>query len=326
MFLVRLFFTLAVCFLPFHLQAAITFRDGKIMDARFVATQSAQEHYQAGLQAIECQQWYDAVTQFQIIVHSYPEATFAKDAFYYLGVAYFYLQDYDLADQNLSTYLEVQSHPKNFREVIYYKFAIAEKFSQGARRHLFGVEKFPKWMPSREYALGLFDQVVTALPNDEIAAKALYAKANLLQQMGLYAESIESYQAVIKRFPKSPMAPESYVAIADVYLLQSETKSHDPDLLDLAQINLKRFRQDFPGDDRVEEVEDKLLSMQEWSAQALVDTGKFYERTRHPQASVLYYKTVIHNFPQTRAAEYAERRLEIIIPPRLREDPSACIP
>ncbi|MBJ7448793.1 MAG: outer membrane protein assembly factor BamD [Parachlamydiales bacterium] len=282
------------------------------MSKRFQATATVQEHYQAGIDAVEACRWDEVVMQFQVVITSFPDSKYALESLYYLGIGYFYTGDYDFANQNLSLYLQMQTHPKHFYETMQYKYAIAEQFGMGARCHLFGLHALPKWMDSTELAITIYDEIIAALPNDELAAKSMYAKARLHYQMKEYTESIDNYQNFIRRFPKNELAPDAYLGIAQAYYCESLSQANNPDIQGLAQINLKRFRLDFPGDERIALAEEQLASMQETGAQVYLEMGYYYERIKHPEASILYYMTAIQQFPNTQSAINAQNRIDLL--------------
>lgn len=60
--------------------------------------------------------------------------------------------------------------------MIRFKFEIACPFDEGARVHLFGWNKMAKWLSPYDKAIELYDEVVTTLPRDELAAQSLYRK------------------------------------------------------------------------------------------------------------------------------------------------------
>lgn len=305
----------AVChliFLSSSLSAAIVFQDGKIMDADLQATLPVQDHFRMGMTAFNNQNWEEASKQFRIITTNFPKSSFGIDARYYLGVSEFNLGEFDIANVEFSEYLKVQNNPRFFEQSIEYKFKIAEAMKNGERKHLFGYKSMPKVMSGQKMARETYDEVIASLPCHQIAAKALYSKGHLLWDMHEYRESIECFQLLIRRFPKSELAPESYLAITEVYLEQSEYEFQNPDLLALAQINLRRFKQDFPREERLEIAEQNVAAVKEIYARGLYDTGQFYERKKKPQASVLYYKNAISQFPDTHVAEECKRRLQIL--------------
>jgi tetratricopeptide (TPR) repeat protein len=199
--------------------------------------------------------------------------------------------------------------PKFFEEAIEYKFKIAQHYHKGAKKHILGMENMPKWVPAGEEAISIYDEVITALPHHELAVQALFGKAQLLLKHEEFKSSIETFQVLIRRFPKHPLAAESYIGVCQVYLVQSQKEYPDQDFLDLALINLRRFRANFPGDDKIAIAEKMMLDMKEVYASDLYDTGRFYERTKKPHAAAIYYTRILAKYPETKVSEFANKRL-----------------
>jgi outer membrane protein assembly factor BamD (BamD/ComL family) len=169
-------------------------------------------------------------------------------------------------------------------------------------------------MPAKDEAVKIYDEVINALPNDDLAAKSLFGKGKILLGDDEFTSSIETYQTLIRRFPRHPLAPDAYVEITRVYLIESQEKYPDADYLDLATINIKKFRQDFPTDDRLEIAETLLAQMQEVYAESFYEIAQFYERTKKPHASILYYSKIVKAFPNTKTAELSKKRLKVLRP------------
>ena len=306
----RLIFLCFALFSSFAtLDAAYILRNGKLIDTKDIATLPVEDHYNLGISALKKEDWDEAVHQFRIVTINFPQTSWGKEAYYFLGVSYFQAEDKDLANLNFSTYLQENAHPTYFEETFQYKLAIADAFKRGAKRHLFGFEKLPAWMPDKDLALEIYDEIVASLPHSDLAAKALISKGDLLRKREEFRESIESYSQVIRKFPKTEFASSAYARISRSYLQQAEIDVHNPDILPLAQINLKRFIQDFPRDDKIQKAEDNLHEMKEIFAEALYETGQFYERKKQPKASVLYYHSAIMQFPDTEVANSCKARL-----------------
>lgn len=289
--------------------AAWVLKDGWFVDAEDVATMSAERHYEIACRAMERHQWKVAAKHFRIVSLNFPTTAFGQDAPYYLGICYFEHHEYDCANEAFSKYLRCHSNPEFFEEAITYKFEIANRFKNGAKRRFFGMKRLPKWASGRDLALEIYDEVIAAVPCHDLAAWSLYAKGDLLRKDMAFRESIEVYQQLIKRFPKHELAPESYLVISCVYLEQSQFELQNPDLLALAQINFRRFQQDFPRDERICEVEANVCRLTESYARALYDIGRLYERRKYPDAAVLYYRRAIMQFPDTRVAQLCQCRL-----------------
>ena len=307
----KLFFTpLAITlFLVSPLSGAVTVQAGQVIRSEFAPKMSAMEHYNAGMQGMEHKSWRTALRNFMIVGLHYPESQVAEDAFYFQAVCNYHLMEYDIANKHFSEYLSQKNRLRYFEDALSYKLAIAEKFNTGAKKHLFDSEKFPKWVTAREDSMEIYDEVISTVPNHELAAKAFYAKGTLIQRMRDYKPAIETYQTLIKRFPKHPLASDAFLAINEIYYEQSHTEFQNPDLLELARLNLKRYIQSFPRDENIEKAKEFLSEMEEIHARGLYDTGVFYERTKKPKASVIYYVTALEKFPDAPSAALCKSRL-----------------
>lgn len=289
-----------------------TIRGGKIIDKDLLPSLSPQEHHQAMITANEKQDWKELVRHALILNKFFKYTPFSQEAVYFLGLGYFNLEDYELANNHFTTYLKQQVSPKHFEEAIKCKFTIAQKFQQGEKKHLFGAEKMPQWLPAKEDAIAIYDEVITSLPNHDLAAQSYFGKAQLLLENEDYRASIETYQMLIRRFPKHPLAVESYIGIENVYLHQSKQEFPDPDFLDLAEINLRKFKENFPGEERYAIAEASFNSMREHYAQNLFETGQFYQKTNKNKAALIYYKKVLSKYPETFVAKESKKRIETL--------------
>jgi outer membrane protein assembly factor BamD (BamD/ComL family) len=294
---------------PIASYAAYTFKNGKLIKSEEVATMSVQEHYSAAIDAHQQENWEELIHHCVIVIKNFASSPFAQETYFYLGVGYFHTGEFEFSNRFLTKYLKKQAALKYFEEAIQYKFEIAEKYRKGARKHILGMENMPKWVPARNEAIAIYDEVITALPHHELAAQALFGKAKLLLKDEEYKSSIEAYHTLIRRFPKHPLAAESYIGVCEVYLAQSQAEYPDQDFLDLSEINLRKFRMNFPGDEKIAVAEKMLLDMKEVYASDLYDTGRFYERTNKAQAAYIYYTRILAKYPGTKVSEFANKRL-----------------
>lgn len=299
--------------LPSSLQGALIH---PLVRGKLTAYLSMQEHYAQAVEAHEEKQWDELIHQSLIITKNFKETEFAREAFFFLGIGYFERGDMEMANHHFTAYLKSQATPRYFEQAIRYKFDIAKRFHHGAKSHLLGLEIAPKWVPSHDEAALLYDEVIAALPQHDLAAEALYLKGDLLLRDDEFKSSLETYQQLIRRFPKHPLAAESFLAIAEVHLQRTKNEYPDLDQLDLAEINLRKFALAFPGDSRIVQAREKLLAMKEVFAQNLFEIGSFYQRTKRASAAVIYYTKVLASYADTPTAAKVRREL-----PKLGVDP-----
>jgi outer membrane assembly lipoprotein YfiO len=300
-------------FVTNSLQAAYTIKDGKLISMNEIATLSVQEHYSLAKQALEEGHWQELIRHANVVIKNFPGTDFAWDCYFYLGKGYFKMSEYEYANIHFSKYLK-QAAPKFFEEAIEYKFKIAQSYENGAKKALLGVAGMPKWLSAREEAIEIYDEVIMALPQHDLAVQSMLGKGFLQFYDGDFKESIETFQTLIRRFPKHPLACDSYIAITEVYLKQSKEEYLDPDYLDLAEINLKKFKQDFPSHPKIAEVESTLRNIQELFAVELYKTAQFYERTKKPKAAVIYYSKILSKYPEAKICLKSQKRLDALSP------------
>lgn len=266
-------------------------------------------HYNLGCKHYNAKEWRSAANEFEKVIYFFPSNDAAADAAYYLAVCYFEMKEYDFANREFSNYLKASNHPAFFEDAVYFKFCIAEHFKAGKKKRPMEMRYLPKWVSAHELALTIYDEVVAALPNHELTIQALYSKADLLYRMGEYRDCIDTYQTIIRRFPKNEIVPICYLNIAEAYYQQSRYEFQNPDILALAELNLRKFKDEFPRDDRVEIAESSFCRIKELYAKGLCDLGLFYERMEHPEAAAIYYQSSIEEFPDTHVAEFCYSRL-----------------
>ena len=301
--------SLMCCTLFSSAVAAYTIKDGKLIPTHEIATHSAQEHFSKLKHAVDDKKWEEVILQSNILMRNFPDSPFSADSNYYLGIGYFHIGELERSNSQFTEYLKNQSAPTYFEESITYKFKIADSYKEGAKKHILGLEVLPKWVPAKEEALEIYEEVLVAMPHSELAAQALFGKAQLLFATKEFKASIDTYQNLIRKFSKHPLACESYIGIGKVFLTQCLKEYPDPDFLDLAKLNLKKFSADFPNEPRISIAETMLDKMNEVYAGTLYQTAQFYERTKKQSASAIYYNKIIAKYPLTKVANNSEKRL-----------------
>ncbi len=271
---------------------------------------SSQSCYRKMIDAFQEEDWKNVVLEGEHLVTAFPDHPYASEARYFVGLAYFNRRMFDFANNYFSEYLKEEIAPKYFMETLHYKFEIAQFYEDGNRKHLLGRKKLPKWSSGKEDAIEIYDEVIRAMPREDLAAESLFRKGYLLLDFQEYQQSIDTFQTLIRRFPKHPFAIESFLGIANVYLRQSTKEFPDPNHLDLAEINLRKFRAHFPGEPRLVDAEKMVLSIREELAGRLLEIAAYYDKTKKGGAAALYYQNIIAKYPGTNAAKASKKRLE----------------
>jgi outer membrane protein assembly factor BamD (BamD/ComL family) len=275
---------------------------------------SVQEFYSYLQEAIDDEDWWSAIDFGEIVLYHFPESPFSQEIPFLIGMAYYRLNQFELANTALGEYLKKSASPKHFEDAIEMKFAIAEFFRNGGKKRLFGSHKLPAIMPAREDALQIYDEVITTLPHHDIAIRSLLGKAEIQVDFDDFKPGIETLQLLIRRFPKHDLAAEGYLQINKIYLKQCQAQHLDPNLLDLAEVNLQKFLLAFPREPRLSDARAALDEMKELYAKNILETGMFFQKRKQNDASIIYYSKVISKYPDTHAADAARERVANLQP------------
>lgn len=310
-----LLFTALFVLTAYELPAPYVLKNGRLIDTQDLADFSIEEHYRLGMAAIKDKNWPEAVHQFRVVTISFPDAALSRNARYFLGVSYFHAGDFDLANKNLTAYLQENEGGEHYMESFQYKLVIADKFREGAKKHLFNQEKMPKVFEDRDEAVKIYDEIIAALPSHDLAMKSLFAKGQVQREEQNFKSSRETYQTLIKKFPKTELAFQSYSEIATVLREQADCEFQNPDILQLAELNIKRFQKDFPkAQEQHKLAQENLVTMQERFALGLYETGALYERMSYPKAACIYYQEAVQQFPDTKIGQNCKIRLQSLEP------------
>lgn len=278
-------------------------------DVEEIQEPSVQEYYSFMQEAIDDEDWWSAIDFGEIVLYHFPDSPFGQEVPYLIGMAYYRLNQYEMANASLSEYLKNSTSPRHFEEAIEMKFSIAEYFRDGGKKRLFGSHKLPAVMPAQEDALKIYDEVITTLPHHDIAIRSMLGKAQIQAYLEDFKPGVETLQLLIRRFPKHDLAAEGYLQINKVYLMQCQSQHQDPNLLELAEANLHKFQLAFPREARIADAAEALRQMKEIYAKNMFETGEFFERRNKKDASAVYFSRVVAKFPETDAAKAAREKL-----------------
>ncbi len=292
------------------LEAAYIYKNGKLYDEKYIAQESCEAHFEYALQALKEKEYSVAETELKTVIQSFPDSSYASDAPYYLGVIKFEQSDLDVANRYFTEYLNKKSVPEHYEDVYRYKLAIATRLANGERRHLFGYESLPKLMTGKQIAIDTFNEIIKALPYQELAAQAMLEKGDLLTTREEFPKAIECYQDVIRKFPKSTFAMNAFQAISHAYLHQLELEPQNTDALALAEINVREAKKMFSNAEEIQKLQAQIDIMKEGCANSLYDIGQLYERMGEPKAAVLCYATVVQSYPATDASFRSYERVQ----------------
>lgn len=239
------------------------------------APEADQNQFLRGEIKLAMGDYMDAAKEFQLVISGYPESDLFDDVIekqYEIGDRFYELGEKRLAEDD------------------WYKFRF-----------------FPK-KPFKQ-AIEVYSMVIENQPFTAAAAEAQYKVGLCHYTREEYQEAAFEYRRVIEDYAGSDSVDEAAYGLAMCYYKQSLPPAYDqtPSYLTIEAIN--SFKERYPADARVADLEPKVTEMTEAIATQRYETAKFYERRRLFDSARIYYQLVVEEFPGTEAASKAQEWL-----------------
>ena len=159
-------------------------------------------------------------------------------------------------------------------------------------------------------SIQIFRGIVNKVPYSEYAPRAQYKLGMIFFQLGRYEESRIAFQKVIDDYPDSEWAAPGKYQLALATSRAFSGADYDSSYLQEATSRLDEFIREHPEEKISGEAEDQLKVLRNKEARKLFDTGKFYENQGQYKSSIIYYKKVVKNYPNSDYYTFAVESIE----------------
>ena len=218
----------------------------------------------------------------------------------------------------------VASYPDSelFDKVVEKQYEIGDYFYEKGQRRSEKRYVLFRHAPYKK-AIDVYTTVIDNQPFTGAAAEAQYKLGLCHFARKEYVEAAYEYRRVIEDYSASDWVDEASSGLADTYYTSSLPPENDQSPSKLAVDAIDDFKDRFPSDERVADLNDKRVEMRDRIAKQRLQTAKFYEKRRQFTAARLCYEVVVDDFSDTSSAEAAKTWLEAN--PLSPDDPSAFI-
>ncbi|MBI4598258.1 MAG: outer membrane protein assembly factor BamD [Candidatus Omnitrophica bacterium] len=259
----------------------------------------------------ERKEYKRARQEFQKLLKAYKESREAPEAQYSLGRCYEEEGDYYRAFKEYRKTTQVYPSSKRFDEVLEREYQIGNYFLAGKKRKLFGIAAL---LPARDKAVEIFQAIVDDGPFSEYGQLAQYKLGLAHLALQEYEPAVTAFEAVISRYPNSPLIDDARFQIAQASLKGTFKADYDQSPTDLAIRELDAFIKEYPESKLLNEATHRLKELKERRAQHEYQVGQFYERRRRAASALVYYQAIVERFSDTAWAPRAVSRLQVLQP------------
>lgn len=251
------------------------------------------------------ERYAQAATVYKYIVDNTPNSRFYKDAFMFLGQAYLFGGELELAETTISNFIRTFPNiaADELRRInILLGSAV---FKQGERAKAAG---------DNVTAIRHFMRVHEVAPESEVADIGIQNAAVTYEEKGQHVKAAETFLYLQERYPRSPLAVKALLRAAENYRTDS--------LWDLAAQSFVKVAEEYPDSvqaitavfvaasmfdtigefNRAGQHFEKVFSMfprHERAAEGLYYAGLMYEKAENWDKAIEVYRNIERHFPES---------------------------
>jgi outer membrane protein assembly factor BamD len=247
-----------------------------------------------------------ALGNYRALVKRFPVSVLAGHAQYRVGRILETAGEYDDAYKAYDTYLTKYPRGSDFDSAVESMFKIAKLYLEGEKQKVFGI----KIASSMKRAQEMFEGIVKRAPFSRFAAPSQFNVGQALEKQGSYDAALMAYATLVTKYPSDPIADDAQYQIGYVRLKQYREGSYDQASAAKAREAFDDFINRYPESEKVPQARENLKLLEGGASKSTLEVAKFYDKTKHYRAAVIYYNDVIKNSPDTDQASFAKTRIE----------------
>ncbi|MFQ5964587.1 MAG: outer membrane protein assembly factor BamD [Candidatus Scalinduaceae bacterium] len=267
------------------------------VDTDLLSRETINQQFQYAITLMVKKEYISAIGVFNDIIENNPEAEIAEEAQLNIGRAYYMFGDYKKAFKAYDQIIESNPGTRKTKEVMEKEFQV-------------GVAQMEN--NDERGAIKVFEKIIERNPLGFIAADAQVKIADCYFQLRNYEEAQGSYLRVIESYPNSEWVPYAQFRIPYCKLSNIRIQERNFELLSQSRHGFEEYIASNPQGALVPDTKKIITEIDIAMAERDYKTGEFYLRKKRPDAGVIYFKSVIKEFPNSEWADKAKEKLEML--------------
>jgi tetratricopeptide (TPR) repeat protein len=226
------------------------------------------------------------------------------DGVYLLGEAFFADKHYWQAVEQFDLVAD-STAGELFFAAIRRSMDVARAFLAGEPRIVWKILR----LPARPEGVEILDRVEERVPGTRLSQEALKVKADYFFEDGQMDLAQDEYQRLYRDYPEGRYARAALLRSAVAAEASFNGIRYDDQPLLEADERYRTVQDVYPAFAERMAVAERLSGIRRQRAEKDLEVGRWYERSRNPEAAAFYYRLVIRDYRDTQAADEARSRL-----------------
>ncbi len=198
---------------------------------------------------------------------------------------------------------------KNFDEAVARQILIANRYLDARQLKILGLEL----LPGAERAQGMFEKILENAPQSKHAPVSQFNLGLAFERQGKSGEARRAYQAVLDNHPDSSVADDALYQIAYIYMVTGFSgRSEDLSAMVLARETFEDFLLQYPNSEKAAQARENLKRIGNRESGDIMAIARYYDRFKNYRAAAIYYNDVIRRQPDSKDAEIARDRVQVL--------------
>jgi len=163
---------------------------------------------------------------------------------------------------------------------------------------------------SLDHAVDIFAAIIRTAPYGKFTARAQFDIGRAREKEGSQIAAIQAYQAVVEKFPNSPVAADAQYQIGYIWMVAAQGGTKDSAAASNARTAFQDFLFRYPNSEKSAQARANLGLLEHKATSSSLDIAKYYDKQKYYRAAVIYYNEVIRQQPGSAESEKARKRLD----------------
>ena len=295
--------------LVFLLLAAFVFIDAKVSYAKWVWSsetswidpdqlprETMDQRFRYAVTLLVNREYISAIGVFKDIIKNNPGSELADESQLNIGKAYYLFGDYKNSFKAYEHMIEQDPGTRRLHEILEKEFQI-------------GVIQMER---DENGAIRVFESIIERNPLGFIAADSQVKIADCYYQLRQFEEAEASYLSVMENYPNSEWVSYAQFRIPYSKLSNIRIQERNYDLLSGSREGFEIYLANNPQGALAGTTKEIIVEIDIAMAERDYKVGEFYLRRKRPDAGLIYFESVIKDYPNTEWADRSAEKIEML--------------
>ncbi len=266
------------------------------VDPDQLTRETTDQRYKYAIALMIKREYISAIGIFKGVIKDNPGTELAEESQLNIAKSYFLLGDYHNSFRAYEQLIEKDPATRRLQEIL------DKEFKVGATQ----MER------DENGAIIVFERIIERNPLGFIAADSQVKIAECYYQLRQFDLAEDSFLSVMENYPNSEWVPYAQFRIPYCKLSNIRVQERNYDLLTKSRNGFEIHLANNPQGALVDETNKIIKEIDIKIAEREYETGVFYLRQKRPDAGLIYFESVVENYPDTEWAAMAEEKIKML--------------